>query len=398
MEVRKGYKKTEVGVIPVEWIVNKLGDITHVATGSTPPTNDLLNYGEDFFFVSPADLGKGKYVTNTEKKLSKKGFETSRKYPPNSILFTCIGSTIGKAAIAPVQLTSNQQINAIFPNETYSTDYLYYSLCLLSPRVKALAGEQAVPIVNKSEFEETLIPLPPKIAEQTAIATALSDTDGLISSLERLIAKKRAIKQGAMQELLTGKKRLPGFTGKWEDKALGEIVCINMGQSPDSKNYNFSGIGIPLIQGNADIENRLSIKRVWTTQITKTCDMGDLILTVRAPVGSIGVATEYSCLGRGVCSLKPTHLQARFLYHAMIFSENKWKMLEQGSTFTSANSTQIGSFNVMVPPTEAEQTAIAAILSNMDSEIESLEKMLCKYRLIKQGMMQELLIGKTRLV
>ncbi|KAB2834620.1 MAG: hypothetical protein F9K48_05925 [Candidatus Brocadia sp.] len=101
--------------------------------------------------------------------------------------------------------------------------YLFYALNLLSPRIKSLAGEQAVPIINKSEFEETLIPLPPTKAEQIAIATALSYADEFISSLEKLIAKKRNIKLGAIQQLLTGKKRLPGFSGKWEVMELGKF-------------------------------------------------------------------------------------------------------------------------------------------------------------------------------
>jgi type I restriction enzyme S subunit len=122
--IPKGYKQTEVGVIPGDWGVRKLGEVADVATGNTPPTKDQSNYGNDFFFVSPADLGKGKYITDTEKKLSKKGFEISRKFPANSILFTCIGSTIGKSGIAPKELTSNQQINAIFPDDIACTGNL----------------------------------------------------------------------------------------------------------------------------------------------------------------------------------------------------------------------------------------------------------------------------------
>src|SRR3989344_6070408 len=100
MEVKQGYKQTEVGVIPDDWEVKKLGKFAHVATGNTPPTNNKTNYGHDYFFVSPADLGRGKYIVDTDKKLSKTGFDISRKFPKSSILFTCIGSTIGKAGIA----------------------------------------------------------------------------------------------------------------------------------------------------------------------------------------------------------------------------------------------------------------------------------------------------------
>ncbi len=132
-------------------------------------------------------------------------------------------------------------------------------------------------VLNAGILKSLCIPLP-SFAEQEAIAEALSDMDALIESLEQLITKKRLIKQGVMQDLLTGKKRLPGFSGEWEVKKLGEVSTVIMGQSPDSKFYNSQGVGIPLIQGNADIQNRKSIQRVWTTQITKLCGEGKTIL------------------------------------------------------------------------------------------------------------------------
>ena len=128
MEIQKGFRQTEVGVIPSDWKVQKLTNIAEICTGSTPPTLDQNNYGDDYYFVTPADLGKGRIIRNTEKKLSLKGFNLSRKYPKNSILFTCIGSTIGKSGIADIELTSNQQINAIIVKNEYDYQYIYYLL------------------------------------------------------------------------------------------------------------------------------------------------------------------------------------------------------------------------------------------------------------------------------
>ena len=221
MEVKPGYKKTEVGVIPEDWDVKQLREFSVIATGNTPPTRDPASYGDEFLFVSPVDLGERKQVTITEKRLSKKGFAISRHFPKDSILFVCIGSTIGKCGIASIELTSNQQINAIFPSPAFRADYLYYFICSIAPRIKALAGEQAVPIVNKTHFSETAVALP-LLPEQRAIAEVLGDVDALLGSLEKLITKKRDLKQAAMQQLLTGKKRLPGFSGEWEVKKLGD--------------------------------------------------------------------------------------------------------------------------------------------------------------------------------
>jgi len=190
------------------WEFKRLCEIAQIATGNTPLTSDRTNYGEDYFFVSPADLGKSKWILDTEKKLSEKGFCIARKFPKNSILFTCIGSTIGKSGIANRELTSNQQINAVFPNESYCSDFLFYVLILLSNKIKSSASEQAVPLINKTEFSEILIALPPILTEQKAIASILNDMDAGIEALERKLVKYKEIKQGMMQVLLTGKVRL----------------------------------------------------------------------------------------------------------------------------------------------------------------------------------------------
>ena len=263
-------------------------------------------------------------------------------------------------------------------------------------QIRRLATGLKVFGISKRTLRDVRVPLPPP-AEQRDIAEALSDVDEQLRALDALIAKKRAIKQAAMQQLLTGKTRLPGFSGEWTEKPLIELAAVTMGQSPPSMFYNLRGEGLPLIQGNADIEGRRTIERVWTTQATKCCDSGDLLLTVRAPVGAVAVASKNACLGRGVCGLKPVG-DAAFLFHALLHAEDRWQILEQGSTFTAVNSEQIGQFRLRIPDDEYEQTAIAAVLSDMDAEIAALEQRRDKTRAIKQGMMQQLLTGRVRLV
>ena len=186
------------------------------------------------------------------------------------------------------------------------------------------------------------------------------------------------------------------FSGKWSEKPMSDLALITMGQSPSSMFYNSRGEGLPLIQGNADIENRQTIERVWTTQGNKRCNSGDLILTVRAPVGAAAIASKDACIGRGVCSLKPFG-DSRFLFHVLVYAEGRWQTLEQGSTFTAANLEQVGQFSLRVPSDKNEQRAIATVLSDMDAEIIALEQRRDKTRAIKQGMMQQLLTGRVRL-
>ena len=183
----------------------------------------------------------------------------------------------------------------------------------------------------------------------------------------------------------------------WEVKELGKIAFVNMGQSPDSENYNEIEEGLPLIQGNADIRNRKSFKRYFTTQLTKLCDEGDLILSVRAPVGSIGEASFKSCIGRGVCAIKPNKVNKEYLYQLLLNSEDKWKKIEQGSTFTAVSSDDVRKFKLLVPKNEAEQKAIAQVLRTADATIHTTEKIIAQKVLRKNWFMQQLLTGKKRL-
>ena len=386
MEVRAGYKQTEVGVIPSDWNVEPLVEVATIATGNTPPTSDSANYGDEYLFVSPADLGEHKYILDTGKKLSKKGFEISRKFPKNSILFTCIGSTIGKCGVAPIELTSNQQINAIFPDKSFSGEYLYYELSFLSPRIKSLAGEQAVPLINKTQFGESPVALPP-LPEQRAIATALSDVDALLAAQDKLIAKKRDIKQAAMQQLLTGKQRLPGFSGEWEVKRLGDVVEIRKGQLITEKDAVAGDI--PVIAGGkkpAYFHNK-------PNRLGKT-------ITVSASGASAGYvaffdtpifASDCSTISEGAT------YSIEFMYYQLVLNQEVIYKSQTGGAQPHIHAVDLMPLEVG-SPNMAEQTAIAAVLSDMDAEIAMLEKKRDKTRSLKQGMMQALLTGRIRLV
>jgi type I restriction enzyme S subunit len=154
-------------------------------------------------------------------------------------------------------------------------------------------------------------------------------------------------------------------------------------------------MGLPLIQGNADIDNRKTIKRFFTTQITKRGKSGDILMSVRAPVGEVSRAVFDVCLGRGVCAIRYDN---GFMYHCLIYLEPTWAKHSKGSTFDSVNSADVKALEVHLPTELPEQTAIAEVLTEMDAELAGLEQRREKTRALKQAMMQELLTGKTRLV
>lgn len=176
----------------------------------------------------------------------------------------------------------------------------------------------------------------------------------------------------------------------WEVKKLGEVSKVIMGQSPDSKNYFDYEIGLPLLQGNADIKERKSIKRIWTNQITKVCEVDDIVMSVRAPVGTIAKATFKSCIGRGICSIQSNELiDKQFLYSYLEKHETNWARLSQGSTFESINSDDIRLLKLPIPPLP-EQRKIAEILSTFDKAINATKQIIEELKVRNKGLTQKL--------
>ena len=264
----------------------------------------------------------------------------------------------------------------------------------------------AQPKLNQEKCKNIQIYLP-EFKEQTAIARALSDVDSLISSLQKLIEKKKAIKQGAMQELLTGKKRLPGFSGEWSKQQLGDICNIINGGTPSTSVAEFWN-GKILWCTPTDITS-CSTKYIYTTEskITESglkassatlLPKGALLLCSRATIGEVRIAGNAICTNQGFKSLVVhQNISNEWLYYMMHVLKSQ--MLEKaiGSTFLEISKKDLAELDIIVPEF-TEQKAIAQVLSDMDSEIEQLEKKLAKYQQIKQGMMQELLTGRIRLV
>lgn len=190
--------------------------------------------------------------------------------------------------------------------------------------------------------------------------------------------------------------RFPEFSGEWEGRRLGDVTSIVMGQSPDSTSYNSNGIGLYLIQGNADIKKRKTLPRVWTDAPTKECKVGDIIMTVRAPVGAVAKSIHNACIGRGVCAIRNNqHSISNYIYQFLLDFENKWVKFEQGSTFTAVNTKDVKLLKLILPPLP-EQTKIAEFLTAVDNKIEQLSKkqeLLGEY---KKGLMQKIFAQEIR--
>jgi len=334
--------------------------------------------------VGVTNPGAGNYVLGSgELVFARTGASVGKSYlyDPSDGQLVYAGFLIN---IAPDPKQLDPRFLAIFVQTKEYWDWI--------ARTSVRSGQ---PGVNGREYATLVVPLP-DIATQNAVAEAVGDIDRLIRSLGHLIAKKQAIKQGMMQQLLTGRTRLPGFASVWKEVALGSVASITMGQSPAGATYNSDARGLPLIQGNADIRGRTTFDRIWTSAPTKVCEAGDVLLTVRAPVGYTAVASKRSCLGRGVCAISASH-DNRFMFHALVYAEPAWALYEQGSTFTAVNSNEVRSFAIQWATDPEERRAIAQVLDDADNELASLQARLAKALAIKTGMMQQLLTGRVRL-
>ena len=220
------YKESKLGMIPREWEEKSIESIGEIVTGSTPPTARAEYYGDEFLFVSPADIQDNFFIHETGKKLTQSGFDVTRKLPENSICVVCIGSTIGKMALLAKEGCTNQQINSVICFDPELSFYFFYAMMLYNePQFRREAGLQAVPIVNKSQFSEFLLPVAEK-KEALKIAERLLAIDNKLQTEQTYLQKMQSLKKGLMEDLLSGKKQVPVLSGA-EGKVQEELIKQN---------------------------------------------------------------------------------------------------------------------------------------------------------------------------
>jgi len=360
------------------------------------------------------DITRDKHwVTPQVDYLTEEGAKLSRLCKRGSIAVVCSGtpSAVGLPAILAVDSCIHDGILGLVNlSRDVSTEFVFHKLRSYQHELHAAATHGGT-FVNLTTFGFSAfkLVLPPTLAEQEAIAGALSDADAWIESLEQLIAKKRQIKQGAMQELLTGKRRLPGFSGEWEETTLGELATFLSGGTPSRNNDGFWTGDIPWISASS-----LRCFEIWRSDSnvtkeavvsgSKIAPVGSSLLLVRGSALHkeilCGLVIKPVCFNQDVKALVPySQVVPRFL--TMLIRGMADAMLKlvssAGNTAGVLDTKLLKAFAIRLP-TPNEQTAIATVLLDMDNEIGSLESKLAKAREIKQGMMQELLTGKIRLV
>lgn len=402
MELQKGFKKAESGVIPNDWDLKSIGFVSRVYSGGTPNTSNRSYYGGEIKFIASGDLNKGRifYVLG---RITKSGFDNSsaKMVPAKTLLIAMYGATAGVSAITEIEAAINQAILAVIPNlKEYDKDYIFHWWQINKDKLVNTLTQGGQPNLSGNLIKSVEIPFPPTKAEQTAIATALNDADALITHLEKLITKKRAIKQGAMQELLRPKEG-------WEVKTLGEVAKFRRGSFPQPYGLDkwYDENGFPFIQVY-DVDGNMKLKPETKRRISEAAqkmsvfvEKGSILLTIQGSIGRIAI-TQYDAYVDRTLLLFESYLIPFDKYFFMmtvfvLFEQEKQKA--PGGTIKTITKEALSSFTIHYPKIE-EQTRISKILSNMDKELEGLEKKLEKYKMLKQGMMQNLLTGKVRLV
>ena len=389
--VKAGYKRTEIGFIPEEWGVLSLADIAAIERGkfSARPRNDPKYYGGDFPFIQTGDVTRSSGAISTfTQTLNREGLRVSRLFPEGTLFFT-IAANIGDVGIAKFEAACPDSLVAIVPRVGIQKGWLLYELARRKSDFESLASPGAQLNINLEKLRPYLVPVPTE-AEQNAIATTLSDVDALIAGLEKLIAKKRDIKQAAMQQLLTGQTRLPGFSGEWVFKSLGDISNIKTG-SRNNEDKVEDGL-YPFFVRSAQVERINSYSH----------DCEAILVPGEGQIGNIfhyinGHFDVHQRVYAITHFTKGVSGQYVHLYMSQHFCE--WAMQNTvKATVDSLRLPTFQTFQVKFPPTLNEQVAIAETLFDMDVDLSTLESRLTKTRDIKQGMMQELLTGKTRLI
>lgn len=382
-----------------QWNRRRLEEVAEVSSGGTPSRNKDSYWNGDIPWVSTT-LIDFNLITDTEEKITEEGLRNSsaKLFPKDSLLMAMYGQgkTRGKVAMLGIDSTTNQACASIMTNrEVLDSSFLFQNLSKRYHEIRDLSNRGGQENLSGTIIKSIEISFP-SLTEQKRIADFFSLINERILAQSKIIAQLQTLMTGLREQLFKQKIRFKDNNGNdypdWEEKKLGEVCEIIMGQSPNSSFYNSEKIGLPLIQGNADIENRKTNPRNYTSEITKECKRGDLILTVRAPVGTIAKSVHNACIGRGVCAIRKTkEINIEFIYQFLLDFEPNWIVLEQGSTFTAVSGNEIKNITFFVPHL-AEQALIANFLSSIDGKMETEKGILQQYENQKKYLLQNMFI------
>jgi type I restriction enzyme S subunit len=402
------FQETDIGLIPSDWDIEELGNIGSAFIGLTYSPRDVHTDGTLVLRSSNVQNGRLRFDDNVYVKVEVPERAIVRE---NDILI-CVrnGSRdlIGKSAVidAPSAGMAFGAFMGLYRSEHNNFLAHVFKSDIVMRQIREHLGATINQITNKS-LNGFKAPLPKNSDEREAIADALSDADALIESLEQLIAKKRQIKQGAMQELLTGKRRLVNSDLDWTTATLGSLAKIQRGASPRpiddtrwfDENSKVGWVRISDVTSSTmyltETTQKLSPDGI---QKSRPVQNGALIMSICATVGRPIITNIDVCIHDGFVVFDDLRVDRDFLYYVLAYLEKDWSKHGQTGSQMNLNTTLINTTEISFPEEKAEQELIAHALLAIDDELNLLNTRLSKAKQIKQGMMQELLTGRIRLV
>lgn len=386
------FKDTEIGRIPEEWEIYLLGDKSEIYRGGSPrPIEEYLTeLPSGINWIKIGDVKPGdKYIRTTAEKIKPTGITRSRSVAPGDLILSN-SMSFGRPYILAIDGCIHDGWLVIKKYQSaYDKNYLYYVLgsSMIVGQYKSMAAGSSVQNLNKDKVAGLKVMTPASIEEQSRIAAALTSVDDLISALDKLIEKKKNIKQGSMQLLLTGKKRLKGFTDPWVEKKMGTIEIQN-GAMLNSTEYKAGNI--PVIAGGKQPAGYHSSSNRLANTITISASGANAgyISFYKGPIFASDCSTINEQKG----------ISIEFLYYCLLLRQNAIYKCQTGGAQPHIHAKDIKDIGFAMPSDISEQKRIASIIESMDEEISSLETKKVKYEQIKQGMMQQLLTGKIRLI
>lgn len=410
-----------------DWATVRLDSLGRIVTGKTPSTSDADNFGGTLPFLTPSDFADGHRRVVTARTLSQKGLSTVKGcLVPRGVAVSCIGWQMGKAVLVDEPTVTNQQINTIVPDETIvNRAYLFYALTSIRSKIFELgATSTRTPIVNKSTFGSIEIMLPP-IAWQRSIAEVLGAVDDRIDLLRQNNATLECIAQALFKSWFIDfdpvRAKAEGsepegmdagtaalFPAEFEESALGlipegwraskagDVFRITMGQSPPGETYNQEGAGVPFYQGRADFGFRFPAVRVFCTAPTRHAREGDVLVSVRAPVGDVNVALESCAVGRGVAAVGLDDARSFALYSMKALRERFAQYESHGTVFGSISKKQFEALPCVIPSPEV-LAAFSSTAGALDDRVRVNELQVRSLTELRDSLLPRLISGKLRL-
>jgi type I restriction enzyme S subunit len=359
----------------------KLGDVGKIVTGKTPSTKNPAFFDNDFMFITPEDITNNpSNLVECKRYISKLGLNSiaSNSIDGESVVVGCIGSDMGNIGYVKGKCATNQQLNSITEvKKEYDAKFIYYCLKPHKEYFRIIAGSTTTPILPKSVFEKIEIRIPP-IATQTKIARILSSLDNKIE-LNNKINKELE----NMAKMIYDYWFVQNNNERWERGKLCEIANITMGQSPSGNSYNDKGNGIVFYQGCTDFGVKFPSPRQYTTTPKRYAEIGDILLSVRAPVGRLNFTDTKCCIGRGLAALNSKIGSISHLYFVlkdlqMLFNSRN----SIGTVFGSITKDDLFSLSITKPPSDLVEyfENIVNPILNMQFEISRQTDYLSKLR------------------